>query len=64
MGGYEAAITFLKTQDLEGTSRFYTEVVGLELALDQGTCRIFRVRAGAYIGFCVKEGAPVTEEVI
>jgi catechol 2,3-dioxygenase-like lactoylglutathione lyase family enzyme len=47
-----AAITFLKTHDLSATTHFYTHVLGLELALDQGPCRIFRVLPGALIGFC------------
>jgi predicted enzyme related to lactoylglutathione lyase len=54
----DAFITFCPTRDLEATARFYEEVVGLELALDQGACRIYRVREGAYLGFCARDDLP------
>jgi catechol 2,3-dioxygenase-like lactoylglutathione lyase family enzyme len=50
-------ITFLHTSDLEATTQFYQETLGLPLALDQGDCRIFRVRPGAYLGFCQRAKA-------
>lgn len=58
------AITFLKTHDLEATTNFYTGVFGFPLALDQGACRIFIVRQGAYIGFCLTDGPIGSPEVI
>jgi catechol 2,3-dioxygenase-like lactoylglutathione lyase family enzyme len=48
----DAQITFCYTRDLPGTARFYEDVVGLPLVLDQGGCRIYRTSAGAYLGFC------------
>jgi len=48
-------ITFLYTRDLESTTRFYEHVVGLDLVLDQGDCRIYRTAQDAYIGFCRRE---------
>jgi predicted enzyme related to lactoylglutathione lyase len=45
-------ITFLDTADLARTADFYERVVGLRLARDQGSCRIYHVCAGAYLGFC------------
>lgn len=56
-------ITFCYTTDLDATARFYADVVGLPLALDQGGCRIYRVREGAYLGFCDRDPRP-TEGVI
>lgn len=54
----DGQITFLMTRDLEGTARFYEEVLGLPLKLDQGTCRIYQVSGDGYLGFCrQKEGA-------
>ena len=53
----EQQITFLYTRDLAATARFYEEVMGLPLALDQGDCRIYRVSADAYLGFCQRESA-------
>lgn len=46
-------ITFLYTQNMAETAPFYEEVLGLELALDQGGCRIYRtVGRKAYVGLC------------
>jgi catechol 2,3-dioxygenase-like lactoylglutathione lyase family enzyme len=51
-------ITFLYTQDLAATSRFYEEVMGLALKLDQGHCRIYQVSADGFLGFCQRDEAP------
>ena len=51
-------VTFLYTRDLAATARFYEDVLGLMLALDQGDCRIYRVSHAAYLGFCQRESAP------
>lgn len=59
-----SGITFLKTRDLEATTRFYMEIMGFELALDQGNCRIFKVCSNCYIGFCLTDGMTGCEEVI
>lgn len=47
-------ITFFFTRDLETTARFYEDVIGLELARDQGDCRIYRV-GGGLVGFCQRD---------
>ena len=49
---FDAWITFGYTQDLEATARFYEGVLGLPLAVDLGSCRFWKVRDGAYVGFC------------
>lgn len=51
-------ITFLYTRDLARTADFYERVLGLRLARDQGTCRIYHVAGAAYLGFCEKPDAP------
>lgn len=51
-------ITFLYTRDLAQTARFYEEVLGLPLALDQGDCRIYQVSRDGYLGFCQCASAP------
>ena len=48
--GAQLAITFLYYRDLSGAMRFYEEVLGLELAIDQGWCKIYRLAEGAHIG--------------
>ena len=57
-------ITFLNTTDLAGTADFYEEVLGLELALDQGSCRIYAICEGAFIGFCHRKTHPNPDGVI
>jgi len=52
-------ITFLDTRDLVGTAHFYERILGLRLARDQGTCRIYHVAGNAYLGFCERADAPV-----
>ncbi len=63
-GVFDAQITFCYTRDLEGTARFYEDVLFLPLVLDQGRCRIYRVSNKAYVGFCKKDDAPRPEGVI
>jgi catechol 2,3-dioxygenase-like lactoylglutathione lyase family enzyme len=60
MALFDAGITFCYTRDLKRTARFYEDVLGLPLVLDQGGCRIYRVSDGAYFGFCEREevGSP------
>ena len=52
-------IIFLYTHDLEETARFYEEVLGLTLVVDQGDCRIYCASQEAYIGFCRRVSAPL-----
>jgi catechol 2,3-dioxygenase-like lactoylglutathione lyase family enzyme len=59
-----STITFLKTRDLNATAAFYTQVLGFRLAHDQGTCQIFAIRPGSYIGFCLTEESTGSSEVI
>jgi catechol 2,3-dioxygenase-like lactoylglutathione lyase family enzyme len=64
MTPWDAQITFCDTPDLETTARFYEDTLGLPLALDQGSCRIYRVADSAYLGFCRRAGAARPEGVI
>lgn len=45
-------VTFLTCEDLQETSDFYAETLGLPLVLDQGDCRIHRVAGDAFLGLC------------
>ncbi len=51
-------VTFLYTRDLAVTVRFYEEILGLALVLDQGSCRIYRVSDDGFLGFCERAAAP------
>lgn len=46
----ELAITFLYYRDLPRAMRFYEDVLGLELSIDQGWCKIYRICPGAHVG--------------
>lgn len=52
-------ITFLYAQDLDVSAQFYEQIFQFGLVLDQGSCRIYRIRAGAYLGIC-REKSPHT----
>ncbi|BAY07941.1 VOC family protein [Calothrix sp. NIES-2098] len=54
-------ITFLYTQDLEASTRFYEDQLGFQLWLDQGTCRIYTVTGSGYLGLCQKSGESITK---
>ncbi len=55
---FDQQITFLYTRDLAATARFYEDVLGLPLAVDQGDCRIYRVSSDGLVGFCQRAAAP------
>ncbi len=46
----ELAITFLYYRNLPRAMRFYEDILGLPLAIDQGWCKIYRICAGAHVG--------------
>ncbi len=49
-GAASLAITFLYYRDLPGAQTFYETVLGLDLAIDQGWSKIYRICPGAHIG--------------
>lgn len=57
-------ITFLPSVDLVASRDFYERVLGLELAVDQKTCLIFRVTDGGYLGVCERANAGGSADVI
>lgn len=46
----DLAITFFYYRDLPRAMRFYEEILGLPLAIDQGWCKIYRLCPGAHVG--------------
>ncbi len=46
----ELAITFFYYRDLPQAMRFYEDILGLSLAIDQGWCKIYRICPGAHVG--------------
>jgi catechol 2,3-dioxygenase-like lactoylglutathione lyase family enzyme len=59
-------VTFLYTDDAARSFRFYEEVVGLTLVLDQGPARIYRVAGESFLGVCetssVQQGPPADRQ--
>jgi len=49
---FSGSICFFPARDLLATHHFYHDVLGLELFLDQGACRIYDVPGGGKLGFC------------
>jgi predicted enzyme related to lactoylglutathione lyase len=52
LGEYEVKglIPWLYYKDLPRAIRFYEDVMGFEMVVDQGWSKIYRIREGAYIG--------------
>ena len=49
----DAQITFVYVSNLARSTHFYETILGFPLALDQGSCRIFRVAGEkSYLGIC------------
>lgn len=46
----QLAITFFYYRDLPAAMRFYEDVMGLQLAIDQGWCKIYQICPGAHVG--------------
>jgi lactoylglutathione lyase len=49
-GRVDLAITFLYFRDLPGAQRFYEDMLGLTLAIDQGWSKIYRIAESAHVG--------------
>jgi predicted enzyme related to lactoylglutathione lyase len=49
-GRVDKLITFLYYKDLPAAMRFYEDVLGFSVAIDQGWCKIYGVSADGYIG--------------
>jgi lactoylglutathione lyase len=48
--GIVLAVTFLYYRDLPRAMRFYEDILGLDLAIDQGWSKIYRIDGQAHIG--------------
>lgn len=46
----QLAITFLYCRNLPVAMRFYEDILGLPLAIDQGWCKIYEICTGAHVG--------------
>ncbi|MDV6373112.1 VOC family protein [Deinococcus arenicola] len=55
---------FYPTTDLAATHAFYVGMLGLTLARDQGTCHIYGVAGGGFLGFCLREAVTLPPTVV
>ena len=46
----QLAITFFYYRDLPAAMAYYEDILGLNLAIDQGWCKIYRIADGAHVG--------------
>ena len=49
-GRVDKLITFLYYKDLEGAMRFYEDILGFSVAIDQGWCKIYGLSSDGYVG--------------
>jgi len=59
-----AQITFLPSGNLSLSRAFYTEILGLEVTVDQGSCLIFGVTDSSFVAVCERGEARSTTGVI
>lgn len=61
---FDQQVTFVSVGDLDRSTRFYRDVLGLRLVLDQGDCRIFGVTPTAFVAVCVRVDAVSPDGII
>ncbi len=61
---FDQTVTFLHTNEMDATSRFYEEILELPLVRDQGVCRIYKTSGDAYLGFCTHLETPAKKGII
>ncbi len=52
---FDQQVTFLTTNKMDESIEFYEEILELELVLDQGGCRIYRISKDAFLGICERD---------
>ena len=45
-------ITWVYTNDLPASTHFYEDILTLELAVDEGTARVYRISPTSFVGIC------------
>lgn len=57
---FEQMITFIYVSDLNESMKFYENIMGFPLRLDQGTCRIVETsqESGGLLGYCARNKKP------
>jgi catechol 2,3-dioxygenase-like lactoylglutathione lyase family enzyme len=55
---FEQVVFFIFVDDLERSSAFYGETLGLKMVLDQGACRIYQAAPNSFLGVCSHRKPP------
>ncbi len=61
---FAQGVTFIYVTDLVRSAKFYADLLGLELVLDQGACRIYRIAGDSFLGICETKNAFTNREGI
>ena len=61
---FDQLVTFLHTEDLARTARFYETILEIPLVRDQAVCRIYKISPGGYLGFCSHPDTPQPDGII
>jgi hypothetical protein len=51
-------VTFIYCKNLDKNCDFYENIIGLQMVLDQGSCRIYKVAPNSFLGICTKMDPP------
>ena len=49
---FDQQVIFLLVADLERSTEFYRDALGLDIVLDQGDCRIMQTSSTSFLGIC------------
>lgn len=60
----DSSITFLRVTDLSRSSGFYAGALGLDLVIDQGSCRIYRLTPSSFLGLCERAESHSREVIV
>lgn len=60
----DALVVFLYADDIDRSSEFYHDMLGLPLVLEQAHCRLYKASEGGYVGVCASGDRPTTPDGI
>lgn len=52
---FDQQVTFLTTDKMKESIEFYENILELDLVLDQGGCRIYRITDNSFLGICERK---------
>ncbi|MCP4601470.1 MAG: VOC family protein [Proteobacteria bacterium] len=64
MGPFDDSMTFIYTNNLDRSVKFYRHTLELPMVLEQANCKVFQVSESGYLGVCARSEAPKPDGVI